>query len=98
MSKYDVGPIDFTRVWVLSYSADSGRYNGAFIKDGYRGVLPVTLGINGGRKGFTIRTLDEAGKPVPIEFETSRDSSGRLIVRQITTEPAARKGGKPRGR
>ncbi|MFL6215995.1 MAG: hypothetical protein ACJ74J_19085 [Blastocatellia bacterium] len=92
------GPIDFTRVWVLSYSADSGRYNGAFIKDGYRGVLPVTLGINGGRKGFTIRTLDEAGKPVPIEFETSRDSSGRLIVRQLTTEPAARKGGRLRGR
>jgi hypothetical protein len=90
------GPIDFTRVWVLYYSPDSGRYNGAFIKDGYRGVLPVTLGIGGGRKGFTIRTLDEAGKPVPIEFETSHDSSGRLSVRQLTVEPtrkpAARRG------
>jgi hypothetical protein len=85
------GPIDFTRVWVLYYSPDSGRYNGAFIKDGYRGVLPVTLGISGGRKGFTIRTLNEAGKPVPIEYETSRDSGGRLIVRQITAEPTGKK-------
>src|SRR5689334_1649909 len=93
------GPIDFTRVWVLYYSPDSGRYNGAFIKDGYRGVLPVTLGIGGGRKGFTIRTLDEAGKPVPIEFETSHDSSGRLSVRQLTTEPARKSAkAKPRGR
>ena len=91
------GPIDFTRVWVLYYSPDSGRYNGAFIKDGYRGVLPVTLGIGGGRKGFTIRTLDEAGKPVPVEFETSHDSSGRLSVRQLTAEPA-RKPGARRGR
>jgi hypothetical protein len=93
------GPIDFTRVWVLSYSRDSGRYNGAYIKDGFRGVLPVTLGINGGRKGFTIRTLNEAGKPVPIEYETSRDSSGRLLVKQITVEPIGKKAaGRPRGR
>ena len=90
------GPIDFTRVWVLYYSPDSGRYNGAFIKDGYRGVLPVTLGASGGRKGFTIRTLDESGKPVPIEFEAVHDSSGRLTVRQITADAAARKPGRRR--
>ncbi len=93
------GPIDFTRVWVLSYSRDTGRYNGAYIKDGFRGVLPVTLGASGGRKGFTIRTLNEAGKPVPIEYETSRDSSGRLYVKQITAEPTTRKpAGRQRGR
>ena len=92
------GPIDFTRVWVLYYSPDSGRYNGAFIKDGYRGVLPVTLGASGGRKGFTIRALDESGKPMPIEFEANRDSGGRLIVRQITADPAAKKAGRSRGR
>jgi len=89
------GPIDFTRLWVLYYSPDSGRYNGAYIKDGFHGVLPVTLGINGGRKGFTIRNLNEAGKPVAIEYETSRDSSGRLNVKQITAEPT---GKKPPGR
>lgn len=92
------GPIDFTRVWVLYYSPDSGRYNGAYIKDGFRGVLPVTLGAGNGRKGFTIRVLNEAGKPVPVEYETSRDN-GRLIVKQITAEPVVKKpAGKLRGR
>jgi hypothetical protein len=92
------GPIDFTRVWVLYYSPDSGRYYGAYIKDGFRGVLPVTLGAGGGRKGFTIRVLNEAGKPVPIEYEISRDN-GRLIVRQLTTEPTIKKpAGKLRGK
>ena len=54
-------------------------------------MLPVTLGISGGRKGFTIRTLNEAGKPVPIEFETSRDSDGSLHAKQITAEPTSKK-------
>ena len=85
------GPIDFTRVWVLSYEADSGRYYGAYIKDGFRGVLPVTLGTKSGHKGFTIRSLNEAGKPVPIEYESSRDSNGRLTIRQVTAEPLQRK-------
>jgi len=85
------GPIDFTRLWILYYTPDSGRYNGAYIKDGFHGVLPVTLGTASGHKGFTIRTLNEAGKPVPIEYETSRDSGGRLIVKQITAEPTAKK-------
>ncbi|HKQ03611.1 MAG TPA: SH3 domain-containing protein [Blastocatellia bacterium] len=92
------GPIDFTRVWVLYFTPDSGRYNGAYIKDGFRGVLPVTLGVAGGRKGFTIRNLDEKGKPVPIEYETIRDSSGRLIVKQLTAEPGGKKPAGRRGR
>ena len=91
------GPIDFTRVWVLYYSPSSGRYTNGGLKDGFRGVLPVTLGISGGRKGFTIRSLDEKGKPVPIEFEVSRDSSGDLHAKQITTEPTGKRTGR-RGR
>jgi len=35
---------------------------------------------------------------VPIEYETSRDSGGRLIVRQITSEPAAKRPTGRRGR
>ena len=92
------GPIDFTRVWLLYYAPNSGRYANGFLKDGFRGVLPVTLGVSGGRKGFTIRTLDEKGKPVPIEIETTRDSNGDLHGKQVTAEPTGKKPAGRRGR
>src|SRR5581483_10967320 len=92
------GPIDFTRVWLLYYAPNSGRYANGFLKDGFRGVLPVTLGVSGGRKGFTIRTLDEKGKAVPIEIETTRDSDGDLHGKQITAEPVGKKAAGRRGR
>jgi hypothetical protein len=94
------GPIDFTRLWVLSYSANDGRYFGAYIRDGLRGVLPITLGTSSGRKGFTIHVLGENDKPVPVEYEVSRDSSGRMGVRPLSSEtpnkPAA--GKRPKAR
>jgi hypothetical protein len=77
------GPIDFTRIWVLSYSPDEGRYTGAYIEDGLRGVLPVTLGIGSGRKGFTIRELDESGKPVAVEYEALRPDASHLKIKRL---------------
>lgn len=93
------GPIDFTRLWVLIYSANDGRYYGAYIKDGFRGVLPVTLGTSSGRKGFTIHVLDENDKSVPVEYEISRDSNGRVGVRPLTSEtPGKKPAAKPKRR
>src|SRR6185369_14196104 len=59
------GPIDFTRLWVLIYSPEQGRYTGApidgqTVQDGLHGLLPVT--IHPDHKGFTIRELDDNGK------------------------------------
>lgn len=85
------GPIDFTRLWVLIYSVNDGRYYGAYIKDGFRGVLPVTLGTSSGRKGFTIHVLDENDKSVPVEYEVARDSSGRVGVRPLSAENPGKK-------
>ena len=78
------GPIDFTRIWVISYSPDEGHYNGPYIEDGLRGVLPVTLGLPGGRKGFVIHELGEDGKPVPVEYEAVRIDSSHLRVKRLT--------------
>jgi hypothetical protein len=77
------GPIDFTRLWVLIYSPEQGRYVGARIEDGLRGVLPVTLGTASGRKGFTIRELDENDKPVAVEYEVIRRDAGHYTVNRL---------------
>src|SRR5215831_15726618 len=78
------GPIDFTRIWVISYSTEEGHYTGPYIEDGLHGVLPVTLGLPGERKGFTIRELDEDGKAVPVEYEAVRVDSSHLRVKRLT--------------
>jgi hypothetical protein len=80
------GPIDFTRIWVLVYSPAEGHYNGAYIKDGFRGVLPVTLETTSGRKGFTIHELDDSGKVVPVEFQLTRNDANRVVVTRLTPE------------
>jgi len=77
------GPIDFTRIWVLNYSKEDGRYGGPYIEDGLHGILPVTLTTASGRKGFTIRELDEHGKTVPIEYQTIRENN-RLVVKRLS--------------
>jgi len=76
------GPIDFTRLWVLIYAPDQGRYVGPYIEDGLHGVLPVS--IHPDHKGFTIHELDENGKSVPIEYEAIRIDPGHLRVKRIT--------------
>ena len=78
------GPIDFTRIWVLIYSPEQGRYVNAYLKDGLRGVLPIT--IDPGQRGFTINELDENGKPVPIKYEAIRVSPSRLNIRRLSPE------------
>lgn len=83
------GPIDFTRIWVLVYSAERGRYESPYIKDDLRGVLPVT--INADHRGFTIHELDESGKPVPVQYEAIRTSPSRLSVRRLSPEIHAKK-------
>lgn len=81
------GPIDFTRLWILIYSPEQGRYIGApidgkTVEDGLHGVLPIT--IHPDHRGFTIHELDETGKPVPAEYEAIRTDPGHLRVRRIT--------------
>jgi hypothetical protein len=93
------GPIDFTRLWILTYSPEQGRYVGGGIFDGLRGVLPLTLGTASGHKGFTIHELDENDKPVPAEYEVRRDGSRiyvsrltpKLVVKKAATRPRAGK-------
>ena len=87
------GPIDFTRIWMLDYSADSGRYYGPYIEDGLRGLLPITLGTKSGAKGFSFYELDENGKPVLVEYEAVR-ANNRLFIKRLT--PKIQR--KPRGR
>ncbi len=77
------GPIDFTRLWILTYSPEQGRYVGGGIFDRLRGVLPVTLGIGSGQKGFTIHELDENNNPVPAEYAVRREGS-RIFVTRLT--------------
>ncbi|MEK6301778.1 MAG: SH3 domain-containing protein [Acidobacteriota bacterium] len=90
------GPIDFTRLWILTYSPEQGRYVGGGIFDGLRGVLPVTLGTASGRKGFTIHELDENDQPVPAEYEARRDA-GRIFVTRLTPKLTVKKAAsKPR--
>ncbi|HSF22834.1 MAG TPA: SH3 domain-containing protein [Blastocatellia bacterium] len=77
------GPIDFTRLWVLTYSPEQGRYINGGIFQPLRGVLPVTLGIASGQKGFTIHELDENNKAVPAEYAVRREA-GRIFVTRLT--------------
>ena len=78
------GPIDFTRIWLLIYSPNEGRYIGPYIESGLRGVLPVTPGIQSGPRGFTIHELDANDKPVPIEYEALRIDSSHLRVKRLS--------------
>lgn len=76
------GPIDFTRLWVLMYAPDQGRYTGPYIEDGLRGVMPILTQPD--RKGFTIHELDENGKTVPVQYEAVRAGPSRLIVKRLS--------------
>lgn len=75
------GPIDFTRLWILIYAPDQGRYTGAYIEDGLHGVLPIT--IHPDHKGFTIHELDETGKSVAVEYEAIRADASHLRVHRL---------------
>jgi hypothetical protein len=88
------GPIDFTRLWILIYSPEQGRYVGASIdnrvvEDGLRGVLPIT--IHSDHRGFTIHELDENGKPVTAEYEAIRVDASHLRVRRLSPRIAYKK-------
>ncbi|MGH9765684.1 MAG: hypothetical protein ACREDR_04300 [Blastocatellia bacterium] len=85
------GPIDFTRLWVLVFSPDEGRYVGPYIEDGLRGVLPITMARVNGYNGFTFHELDENGKPVKVEYELSRKDSSHVVVKRITPKFYAKK-------
>jgi hypothetical protein len=81
------GPIDFTRLWILIYAPDQGRYIGATIdgktvEDGLHGVLPVT--VRSDHRGFTIHELDENGKAVAVEYEAIRTDASHLRVRRLS--------------
>jgi hypothetical protein len=78
------GPIDFTRLWILIYAPDQGRYTGAYIEDGLHGVLPIA--IHPDHKGFTIHELDENGKPVAVEYEAIRSDASHLRVHRLATK------------
>jgi hypothetical protein len=80
------GPIDFTRLWILIYSPDQGRYisapiDGQTVQDGLHGLLPVTL--HSDHRGFTIHELDENGKSVPVEYEAIRSDASHLRVKRL---------------
>jgi hypothetical protein len=85
------GPIDYTRLWVLMYAPDQGRYTGPYIEDGLRGVMPILVNTQSGRKGFTIHELDENGKSVPIEYEATRAGPSRLAVKRLSPKIQVKK-------
>ena len=88
------GPIDFTRIWVLNYSTESGRYTGAYIEDGLRGLLPINLNTTTGAKGFNFYELDDNGKPVQVDYEAVRRDNRLYIKRlspKIQRKPKARR-------
>ncbi|HEX5735241.1 MAG TPA: SH3 domain-containing protein [Blastocatellia bacterium] len=85
------GPIDYTRLWVLIYAPDQGRYTGPYIEDGLRGVMPILVNPQSGRKGFTIYELDENGKTVPIEYEATRAGPSRLVVKRLAPKIVIKK-------
>lgn len=76
------GPIDFTRLWILIYAPEQGRYTGAYIEDGLHGVLPIS--IHSDHKGFTIHELDENGKSVAVEYEAVRSDASHLRVHRLS--------------
>jgi hypothetical protein len=86
-----VGPIDFTRLWFLNYSPDSGRYVNGGLDDGLRGVLPVTLSTATGGKGFTIHELDENGKSIPVSYEVNRLSPEKVVLRRTAPKIQVKK-------
>jgi hypothetical protein len=99
MKRLDMeGPIDFTRLWVLVFNPQYGRYvsapiSGGIVEDGLRGVLPITLTTSSERRGFTTHELDESDKPIPIEYEIVRAGLSYQIKRispkiQIKKPPA----------
>lgn len=80
-------PVDFTRLWILIYAPDQGRYVSApidhsTVEDGLHGVLPVT--IHPDHKGFTIHELDENRKVVAVEYEAIRTDASHLRVRRLS--------------
>jgi len=80
-------PVDFTRLWILIYSPDQGRYVSApidhsTVEDGLHGMLPVT--IHSDHKGFTIHELDENRKVVAVEYEAIRTDASHLRVRRLS--------------
>jgi hypothetical protein len=80
------GPIDFTRLWILIYAPDQGRYvsapiDGSTVQDGLHGVLPIA--IHADHKGFTIHELDENGKSVAVEYEAIRSDASHLRVHRL---------------
>ncbi len=83
------GPIDFTRLWILIYAPEQGRYVGPYIEDGLHGVLPVS--IHPDHKGFTIHELDENGKPVAVEYEAIRIDASHLRVKRLSPKIIYRK-------
>jgi hypothetical protein len=85
------GPIDFTRLWFLNYSPDSGRYVNGGLDDGLRGVLPVTLSTQTGGKGFTIHELDENGKSVAISYEVIRSSPDKVTIKRLSPKIQVKK-------
>src|SRR6185503_12130403 len=85
------GPIDFTRLWFLNYSPDSGRYVNGGLDDGLRGVLPVTLGTAAGGKGFTIHELDENGKSVAISYDVIRSSPDKVNIKRLSPKTQIKK-------
>jgi hypothetical protein len=85
------GPIDFTRLWFLNYSPESGRYINGGLDDGLRGVLPVTLGTTTGGKGFTIHELDENGKSVPVAYEVNRVNADKVIIKRLSPKIQVKK-------
>jgi len=87
------GPIDFTRLWVLIYSPEGGRYVGPYIEDGLHGVLPVS--IHPDHRGFTIHELDENGKPVAVEYEAIRTDASHLRVRRLSPKIIHKKQPRP---
>jgi hypothetical protein len=89
------GPIDFTRLWILTYSPDRGRYDGSYIEDGFRGVLPVS--IHSDHRGFTLHELDENGKTTSVEYECVRTRPDRLTVRRLSPKLYVKRQPKKRG-
>jgi hypothetical protein len=85
------GPIDFTRLWFLNYSPDSGRYVNGGLEDGLRGVLPVTLRTSTGGKGFTIQEIDENGNNVAVSYEVTRLNPEKVVLKRLSPKIIVKK-------
>lgn len=85
------GPIDFTRIWVLNYNPDTRRYNGSYIEGDLRGILPITLDNESGRKGFSFQELDANNKPVTVEYQLVRENVTRVRVARLSPKIQVKK-------